>query len=89
LFKYFIHEAPIFFKNCDKRTLHLGIEKAFEELEEDAESKKPTIKVMAKDENNFTILFDEKCNGIFTDLFVFKDGFEVVLDDDDDEDEED
>lgn len=83
LMKFFLKEAPVFFKNCDNRTRHLGIEKAFEEVEKEAECEKPTVKVIAHDLNNFTIMFDEKKNGRFSPLFIMKQGFEVVVEDED------
>ena len=56
----------------------LGIEKRLETILELAQKEPITLRVEARNENDFTIYFDEDFNGKFEEVFVMKDGVEIL-----------
>ena len=85
LLKFFMKESRSYYETCDERTKHLGLEGTLEEIEKECLGPRPNLKIDAIDENNFTILFDEDCNGKFEPLYVVEHGFEKVCEEDGDE----
>ena len=72
--KYFLHELKSFQENSNAYVKSLGIEAAYETVLMLAQDEPLFIKVVASDEDNFTVLLDENCAGDYSPIFVIKDG---------------
>ena len=79
LMKFFLKDQKLFqkfFPDCIKV---LGIEGAFEIMLHLLDGDKPSMKVLAKDEANFVVLFDEAGKQVYSPMFIMKDGIEEVI----------
>lgn len=82
LMKFYLHDSKLFQECSNDYVKSLGFEMTYETILQLAEENPIFIKVMAKDEDNFIILFDENSNGDFQLLFVMRNGLEFSEDDD-------
>ena len=72
--KFYLDDAKLLFKNGPEGFKSLGLEKGLEVVFKLAEEKPILIKVLAKSETTFVVLFDEKVSGKFEPIYIMKDG---------------